>query len=95
MATESHIKGNNKFNKMSTTTVPVRLNYNTNADIIERLNNEKAIYMEGHEVKIVNTWVDDDNRKKGVTIEPVGNYGFPIDVYLDDLKKGKEEIEIK
>ena len=47
MATESHIKGNNKFNKMSTTTVPIRLNYNTNADIIERLNNEKAIYMEG------------------------------------------------
>ena len=55
---------------------------------------KKQFIWKGHEVKIVNTWVDDDNRKKGVTIEPVGNYGFPIDVYLDDLKKGKEEIEI-
>lgn len=56
---------------------------------------KKQFIWKGHEVKIVNTWVDDDNRKKGVTIEPVGNYGFPIDVYLDDLKKGKEEIETK
>ena len=46
MATESHIKGNNKFNKMSTTTVLIRLNYNTDADIIERLNNGKTIYLE-------------------------------------------------
>ena len=28
-----------------------------------------------------------DNNKKGVTIKPVGDYGFPIDVYLDDFKK--------
>lgn len=56
---------------------------------------KKQFIWKGHEVKIVNTWVDDDNCKKGVTIEPVGNYGFPIDVYLDDSKKGKEEIEIK
>jgi len=46
MAMESHIKGNNKFNKMSTTTVLIRLNYNTDADVIERLNNGKAIYLE-------------------------------------------------
>ena len=46
MVTESHIKGNNKFNKMSTTTVLIRLNYNTDADIIERLNNGKTIYLE-------------------------------------------------
>lgn len=56
---------------------------------------KKQIIWKGHKVKIVNTWVDVDNNKKGVTIEPVGNYGFPIDVYLDDLKKGKEETEIK
>lgn len=49
----------------------------------------------GHKVRIIDTWVDVDNNKPGVTIEPVGNYGFPIDVYLDDLKKEKEEIEIK
>lgn len=36
---------------------------------------------------IINTWVDVDNNKKGVTIEPVEDYGFPIDVYLDDFKK--------
>lgn len=41
----------------------------------------------GHEVKVIDTWVDVDNNKKGVTIEPVGDYGFPIDVYLDDFKK--------
>lgn len=53
---------------------------------------KKQFIWKGHKVKIVNTWVDVDNNKKGVTIEPVGNYGFPI---LDDLKKGKEETEIK
>lgn len=47
---------------------------------------EQFVYR-GHEVKVIDTWVDDDNRKKGVTIEPVGDYGFPIDVYLDDFKK--------
>lgn len=56
---------------------------------------EKQYIWRGHKVRIIDTWVDVDNNKKGVTIEPVGNYGFPIDVYLDDLKKGKEEIEIK
>lgn len=40
-----------------------------------------------HKVRIIDTWVDVDNNKKGVTIEPVGDYGFPIDVYLDDFKK--------
>lgn len=55
---------------------------------------EKQYIWRGHKVRIIDTWVDDNN-KKGVTIEPVGDYGFPIDVYLDDLKKGKEEIEIK
>lgn len=36
---------------------------------------------------IIDTWVDVDNNKKGVTIEPVEDYGFPIDVYLDDFEK--------
>lgn len=48
---------------------------------------EQFVYR-GHEVKVIDTWVDPDNNKKGVTIEPVGDYGFPIDVYLNDLKKG-------
>lgn len=46
---------------------------------------EQFVY-KGHKVKIIDKWVDDNNRK-GVTIEPIGNYGFPIDVYLDDFKK--------
>lgn len=50
---------------------------------------KKQFIWKGHKVRIIDTWVDVDNNKKGVTIEPVGNYGFPIDVYLDDLKKGK------
>lgn len=41
----------------------------------------------GHKVRIIDTWVDPDNNRKGVTIEPIGNYGFPIDVYLDEFKK--------
>ena len=50
---------------------------------------EKQFIWKGHEVKIVNTWVDDDSRKKGVTIEPVGNYGFPIVCIFRWFKKGK------
>lgn len=30
---------------------------------------KKQFIWKGHEVKIVNTWVDDDNRKKGVIEE--------------------------
>ncbi len=48
---------------------------------------EEQFVYRGHEVKVIDTWVDVDNNKKGVTIEPVGDYGFPIDVYLDDFKK--------
>ena len=48
---------------------------------------EKQYIWRGHKVRIIDTWVDVDNNKKGVTIEPVGDYGFPIDVYLDDFKK--------
>lgn len=48
---------------------------------------EKQYIWRGHKVRIIDTWVDVDNNKKGVTIEPVEDYGFPIDVYLDDFKK--------
>ncbi len=47
---------------------------------------ERFVYR-GHVVKVIDTWIDADNGKKGITIEPVGDYGFPIDVYLDDFKK--------
>ena len=54
---------------------------------------EQFLYR-GHEVKVIDTWVDQDNNKKGVTIEPVGDYGFQIDVYLDDLKKRTQQKQI-
>lgn len=38
MVTEAKIKANNASNKRNTTTVLLRLNYNTDADILERLN---------------------------------------------------------
>lgn len=37
MVTEAKIKANNASNKRNTTTVLLRLNYNTDADILERL----------------------------------------------------------
>lgn len=37
MASEAKIKANNKFNKANTRMVSLRLNYNTDADIIKRL----------------------------------------------------------
>lgn len=50
---------------------------------------EEQYIWRGHKVRIIDTWMDVDNDKKGVTIEPVEGYGFPIDVYLDDFKKSK------
>nr|DAF47946.1 MAG TPA: hypothetical protein [Siphoviridae sp. ct0D87] len=37
MASEAKIRANNKFNKANTRMVSLRLNYNTDADIIKRL----------------------------------------------------------
>lgn len=53
---------------------------------IERLDEKDIGVWRGHKVKIIDTWVDADNGKNGVTITPAGNYGFPIDVYLDQLE---------
>lgn len=37
MATEAHIRANNKSNKINTKTICVRLSFNTDADIIKKL----------------------------------------------------------
>lgn len=37
MASEAKIRANNKFNKANTRMVSLRLNYNTDADIIQKL----------------------------------------------------------
>lgn len=54
--------------------------YNT-GDIIKYIGHAGMV----HECRIVETWEDEGRR--GVTIEPTGNYGFPIDLYEDQLEK--------
>lgn len=39
----------------------------------------------GHEVIIKDKGIE--NGKTWITIEPTGNYGFPIDVWYDHVKK--------
>lgn len=47
MATEAQIRANNKSNKLNTTMICVRLSYNTDADIIQKLDevNSKMGYI--------------------------------------------------
>lgn len=42
----------------------------------------------GVEVKVTKVWYVDS--RYGVTIEPVGGFGFPVDVYIDEFVKGQE-----
>lgn len=42
MVTEAKIKANNKFNKANTRMVSLRLNYKTDADIIEKLDSVES-----------------------------------------------------
>ena len=37
----------------------------------------------GHECVVTDVW--DNEGKPGITIEPTGDYGFPIDIYDDQL----------
>lgn len=45
----------------------------------------------GHMVIITDTCIDADNGREVATIEPIENYGFPIDIYLD--KYGLELVK--
>lgn len=45
----------------------------------------EIIDFRGHECRVTAVWVDPDNGKSGVSIIPVGNYGFEIDVYEERL----------
>lgn len=47
----------------------------------------------GHECRVLETWVDPDNGKPGITICPTGNYGFPRDIYDDQLTGGERNEE--
>lgn len=37
----------------------------------------------GHECLVLGEW--EDEGKPGITIEPTGNYGFPVDVYEEQV----------
>lgn len=38
----------------------------------------------GHKCEVIDLWTDDEGRP-GVTIQPVEGYGFPVDVYEDEV----------
>ena len=61
MVTEAKIKANNASNKRNTTTVLLRLNYNTDADILEKLGqvNSKMGY--------IKTLIREDLKKEKAT----------------------------
>lgn len=37
----------------------------------------------GHECRVTDVW--DDDGRNGITIEPTGGYGFPVDIYDEQL----------
>ena len=47
------------------------------------------VFHRGHPCRVTAVWYDPDSDKTGVTIEPTGGYGFPIDLYDDQLKATK------
>lgn len=47
-----------------------------------------------HQCKVTETWCDEDGNE-GITIKPTGNYGFPIDLYCEGLKRYWAGIESK
>ena len=47
----------------------------------------------GFKVIVTDTGIDSENGREWATIKPTGNYGYPIDIYLDayDMKLGSEK----
>lgn len=41
----------------------------------------------GHECKVTHVWEDDG--KNGISIIPIGGYGFEVDIYDEQLKENK------
>ena len=39
-----------------------------------------------HRCKVTAVWVDRDNDRTGITIQPVEGYGFPVDIYDEQLE---------
>lgn len=37
----------------------------------------------GHECRVLAVWIDEG--RNGITIEPTGDYGFPVDIYDEQL----------
>ena len=55
----------------------------------------QIINYNGHQCKVIDTWYDDYEEQEGITITPTGNYGFPVDLYTDRLKRYWVGVEDK
>ncbi len=44
-----------------------------------------VVYHRGHKCIVKAVWVDADNGKNGITIEPLEDYGFEVDIYDEQL----------
>ena len=60
--------------------------YGRNIEKVERHDHYigEIVQHKGHECEVTIVWADDQGRH-GITIQPTGNYGFPIDIYDDQL----------
>lgn len=43
----------------------------------------EIVYHRGHKCRVIGTWSEEG--RNGITIEPTGDYGFPIDIYDEQL----------
>ena len=44
----------------------------------------EIVYHGEFECEVLEVWTDDEG-KNGITIEPTGGYGFPVDIYDEQL----------
>lgn len=45
----------------------------------------EIVYHHGHKCIVTDVWVDADNYKDGITIKPIDDYGFEVDIYEEQL----------
>lgn len=45
----------------------------------------EIVYHRRHKCIVKAVWVDADNGKNGITIEPLEGYGFEVDIYDEQL----------
>lgn len=45
----------------------------------------EIVYHHGHKCIVTDVWVDPDNYKDGISIKPIDDYGFEVDIYEEQL----------